>query len=68
MRKTIVNNKFIGEEITTSEGSYKYYVEVLEFQIVSTETILADASLIRVQSFAGEQYLFFLTKWGYPSW
>lgn len=62
MRKTIVNSKFMGMEITTCEDSYKYYVEVLEFQIVSTETILAD------QSFTGEQYLFFLTKWGYPSW
>lgn len=68
MRKTIVNCKLIGEEITTCEDSYKYYVEVLEFQIVSTETILADASLIRDQLFAGEQYIFFLTKWGYPSW
>ena len=68
MRNTIANSKFIGKEITTCEDSYKYYVEVLEFQIVSTETILANASLIRDQSFAGEQYLFFLTKWGYPSW
>lgn len=68
MRKTIVNSKFIGKEITTCEDSYKYYVEVLEFHIVSTETILADASLIRDQSFAGEQYMFFLTKWGYPAW